>query len=334
MGDEIMQLGLDKRTFFPCVAIGDSGSSFVSMLPLTKVQVEQFIWERWIDDRQDEAPFEGTAAHFTKEFARLTDEEVFFFPASGKRSGQIKTMREQLRALLEPAAITESVDRLEGGRYEFDHDEDDRPTPLTNLRRQSLSQTSPPEALLATNLWHCIEEYNYSQLDRSPQRWSSVDVILRWLGAQQMDAKNCLRGRLPTLSEYGKILTSYKEFSSLHLMDACLKLRGLDNGARCILKLLCRKHKTRFSEENGLPFLANGVWELTSELTDRTVLAGPEEDSGTKRRPVAVGRSRFLPGMVPGANGVMILIEHHPAIGFRPVFPADAVEAQEIQIRL
>lgn len=304
-----MKYARDKKTGFPCVLFG---KHYVSLMPLAKVQVEQYIWS-------------GARADDSRQLA-------------GQRAVQDQ---DAFLELLRPEALEAGCDGLVGGRYRFDqkvHWLPGRGARSINLllRRQPLGTPRTEEAVLATNLAHCAYDYEYGEDAPVPQAWSPIDRILRWLEARNPQEEHDGLGPLPTLDEYDGFVEEFGSRSSRQLIKDVLNSPvGLSRAARRILDVFVTKK--RFADEQGLIFLERGIWELTADKASRHVFAGRKP--GAAWKPMAVGASRFLPSLQPPRAGLgkrpdrhLVLIEHHPAIGYRPMFPPEAVTSLEDEL--
>jgi hypothetical protein len=296
-----MEFACDPKTRFPCVRVADW---FFSLLPLTKLQVERYISS-------------GAAA---QDYDALLRTPV--------------AHQDELRALLWPRTLEKSCDYIEGGRYQFNQEVHWRAsngtTPIDNLlRRRPLEALRVEESLLATNLAHCVYRYNFKPKESVPQDWTPMDRILRWLGARQALEDESGTSPLPTPGEYGQAETRFQAVPAAEFIRAALQLTGIARGARRVLEILALRR--RFQGERGLPFLARGVWELMSAKECRTVSAGKASDTW---KPLARGNSPYLPGIGQKHAGHLVLIEHHPAIGCRPIFRAgEVMDHIEIKVK-
>jgi hypothetical protein len=288
---------VDRVTGFPWIKVN---RDFVSLLPLTKIQVEQYVWSG--QAARDHAALAGLDPLSLGNLAR---EEA-------------SRLHAKLLALLDPQAIVASCNQHASTRYEFADAE------WSRLRRCPLPKMVDAEAVLASNLTFSVHEHNFGANGLVPQLWTPPDRILRWLGG--LDGKSA---RLPSRQEYAGLRhdPSVRDLIAGWLLNAALRARPLakflSTGAVRTLETLCEMPRFGKRTPHGLPFRSEGIWELTSDLERRTVYAG--KNPGPTYRPMAVGRSAFLPVLEDNPQGHLILIEQHPVIGFRPVLPEDAV---------
>jgi hypothetical protein len=299
MNDRSWRFAFDKKTGFPCVC-RPSSRWYLSLLPLTKVQVEQYIAS-------------GAAAR-----------------DSLALQGQPR-VSISLRDMLRPRMVERYCDYFQAGRYAFDqevfYESRSSTMPIDQLlARQPITAFEAEESLLATNLPHCDYGHEFSENESVPQAGSPLDQILKWLGTRQgLVGKNCREaGPLLSIDEYERWTAASSSVAAVRYCAAVLPLlrHHSNRAARRILEQLVGRG--RFGAQQGFPFWNHGIWELATTKVGRQVSAG--EQPGVKWMVQACGKSSFLPSIVQQGGVHVLLIEHHPAIGCRPVFPEESVE--------
>jgi hypothetical protein len=293
----------DRRTGWPHLQFEESGQVWpqdgcVSLLPLAKAQVERF--------------FSSGAA------------SEFFGPRRGT-------------ALV---AMEGRVAKIRSSEYEFGNG-------FLKIHQRSVhGKANWEESLLATNFtiqpedWReDLSEHN-QDARRAPSAGSEAAMLLTWLsGAAPNDSNDGPQARVLGLEEYKKLASLSGSVSTHKFISALLEdgnNRGLSRAAVLTLDWL-NKRKQRVEKWRGLPFLSMDVgdessrpniWELTG--TTQTVDLWAETDRSLAVRPVVWGTHSLLPSLCE-ENDLQrtVLLQHHPAVGLRPVLPVSVMESRE-----
>lgn len=264
-----MQIGCDKKTGHPFVQFKED--LFISLFPLTKIQIERFVWS-------GAAALSGLSAEY---IARL-ERQVFTYQS-------------------DDLCFNEKAPSPSGNRTE-------RVTKL--MSRIPLPDITVEEALLATNI--SFISPGQTSVTQVPEASSDLHHILAWLGAVNGEGI-----RLLTSEEYGQLADMFSNSSSAYLevVGTMSQDAGLDRVLKRAVRKLCELG--RLDRQKGLPFIQCGCWELIQDIHEIDVFVGDE--TGTYRKPMVVGRSRFMPEFSQQDLCRAVLIEHHPVIGVRPL---------------
>jgi hypothetical protein len=186
------------------------------------------------------------------------------------------------------------------------------------LRRRPLGELMGCEALLATAISHAPLKWNPGSSREVPAQDGDLRGLLHGLSGGREGA------HLPTLADYEAICPSSErcraEFAckTSDLIEALLAPSASARLDPVLHQLLMQpRWRKHFGETRGLPFLECGCWELTVTLKPTQVWTGVQTE--TENRPLAVGRTRYLPSAVQEAFARSILIDRHPCLGCRPV---------------
>lgn len=219
---------MTKKTGFPWVALDND--RYISFLPLTKFQVEKYIWS----------------------------------------GASIKDSTDP-----QDISLTESFcNDLNGGEYVFDYQAPVAGCGYTEkvtsvLKRRPLQDLHADEALLTINLPFCENGYDFGHGEPVPQTNNPAERVLKWLGCRLPDPnKPGSLGPLPTCLEYIEMQQCFDQptFEYLNQVYEQGARIGIDRVALKIIAML--KDKPRFQEEYGLPFMSQGIWELTGDTQE------------------------------------------------------------------
>lgn len=278
----------DRATGFPVVRIAENPASYLSLLPLTKVQVERFI-ASGAAARQLGA--DGAVSLF-QHVSALTDgtyESDQETVVAGMNRTTIKTLLRRLppdmRQVPENALATNIPLKVSGTVF------------------RGNEQVPQPDSMLGAIL----------QWLRT-RHWDNPDPFTGF-------------GGLPRLKEYQDAAQRFTEPTARYLRMAIRSAEalGLDRLARRLLSEWI--DNPLFANQTGLPFFHEGIWETVGELCSYHIQWGEHPETHHQVLAVGSCRL-LPGLLESGFGGQRLFIDQHPCLGCRPVFNERGIQSK------